>query len=157
MAGKKGLGPKWTFDVLARTRQTKHIGKIMRNYAIYCLLTSFSCAREGQIDWFCFMYQRRRELRQVEGGGVFKFGRAHCVIFSLFFCLYKNKNQQKIVYYFICLETINVYKNMYSNITKWKSWRHMLLKQTLTIYIFPDHFCRIYKHFSVKSKNSAVR
>ena len=101
MAGKKGLGPKWTFDVLAGTRQTKHIGKIMRNYAIYCLLTSFSCAREGQIDWFCFMYQRRRELRQVEGGGVFKFGRAHCVIFSLFFCLYKNKNQQKIVYYFI--------------------------------------------------------
>ena len=52
-----------------------------------------------------------------------------------------------------CLQRINACKNMYSNITKWKSWRHMLLKQTLTIYTFPDHFCRIYKHFSVKSKN----
>ena len=36
---------------------------------------------------------------------------------------------------------------------KMESWRHMLLKQTLTIYTFRDNFCRIYKHFSVKSKN----
>ena len=106
--------------------------------------------------------QRRRELRQVGGRGAVQFRKGTlCVItqkrlplwwtvkheilekyyFVHFFVYIKIKISKRLfTISYRCLQRINACKNMYSNITKWKSWRHMLLKQTLTIYIFPDSY-----------------